>query len=51
VPSITTASVVSEQIAMSRAKPLRGAEDALGAPICSEKGVAVAIDAFSRTLV
>jgi hypothetical protein len=37
-PSIATATAASEQIPVSRAKPLRGAEGALDAVICSEKG-------------
>jgi hypothetical protein len=45
------ATVASEQIGMSRAKPLRGAEGALDIPMCSEKRVAVAIDGLSRTLL
>jgi hypothetical protein len=45
-PSKATATVVSEQIRVSRAKPLRGAEGALDILICSEKRVAVAIDGF-----
>jgi hypothetical protein len=49
-PSIATATVSSEQIRGSRAKPLCGAEGALDALICSEKRVAVVIDGFSRTL-
>jgi hypothetical protein len=48
-PSITTATVASEQIRKSRAKPLRGAEGALDFLICSEKRVAVAIDGIFRT--
>jgi hypothetical protein len=37
-PSVATATVDSEQIRMSRAKPLRGAQGALDILICSEKG-------------
>jgi hypothetical protein len=44
VPWIATPTVASEQIRMSRAKPLCGAEGALDILICSEKRVAVAID-------
>jgi hypothetical protein len=50
-PSIATATVASEQIRVSRAKPLRGAEGDLDAQICSENRIAVAIDGFSRTLL
>jgi hypothetical protein len=49
VPSTATATVVSEQMRESRAKPLRGAEGAPDSRICSENRVAVAIDGFSRT--
>jgi hypothetical protein len=37
-PSFAAATIASEQIRMSRAKPPRGAEDALDILICSEKG-------------
>ena len=36
----------SEQISVSRLKPLRGAEGGLDTLICSEKTLAVAIDGF-----
>jgi hypothetical protein len=36
-PSIATATVASEQIRMSRAKPPRRAEGALDILVCSEK--------------
>jgi len=39
----------SEQIRMSRVKPLRGAEGALDILICSERFVAVAIDGAMRS--
>jgi hypothetical protein len=45
-PSIATAAKTSEQIRLSRAKPLRGAEGALDSLICSEERLAVAIDDF-----
>ena len=41
--------VASDQIGVSRAKPLRGAESALDTPICSGKRVAVAIDGLIST--
>jgi hypothetical protein len=44
--SIATATVASEQIRMSRARPLRGAEGALDIMICSEKRIVVVIDGF-----
>jgi hypothetical protein len=47
-PSIATATLFFEQISVSRAKPLRGAEGALDALICSEATVAVAIDGANR---
>jgi hypothetical protein len=37
-PSFAAATIASEQIRMSRAKPPRGAEDALDILFCSEKG-------------
>jgi hypothetical protein len=37
-PSIAAATIASEQIRVSRAKPLRGAKGALDILICSEKG-------------
>jgi hypothetical protein len=40
------ATVASEQIRVSRAKPLRGAEGALDTLICSENRLAVTIDGF-----
>jgi len=46
LPSIATAAKTSEQIGLSRVKPLRGAEGALDSPICSEERLAVAIDGF-----
>ncbi len=42
------ASVSSEQIGVSRAKPLRGAEGALDTLICSEVFAAIAIDGPTR---
>jgi hypothetical protein len=50
-PSIVTATIASEQIKVSRAKPLRGAERALDTLIRSENRAAVAIDDFFRTLL
>src|SRR5579864_8242912 len=47
-PSIAMASVSSEQISVSRAKPLRGAEGALDTLICSEVFAAIAIDGPTR---
>jgi hypothetical protein len=38
------AAKASEQISLSRAKPLRGAEGALDRLICSEGTLAIAID-------
>jgi hypothetical protein len=42
------ATVASEQIKMSRATPLRGAEGGLDILICSEKRVAVRSTAFPQ---
>jgi hypothetical protein len=36
----------SEQMTLSRVKPLRGAEGALDSVICSEQTLAIAIDGF-----
>jgi hypothetical protein len=47
-PSIAMASVSSEQINVSRVKPLRGAEGALDTLICSEAFAAIAIDGNER---
>jgi hypothetical protein len=44
MPSIAMAAKTSEQIRLSRAKPLRGAEGALDNLICSEATLAIAID-------
>jgi hypothetical protein len=38
----------SEQISVSRVKPLRGAEGALDTLICSEETLAIAIDGTER---
>ncbi|MFY9835742.1 MAG: hypothetical protein WAK55_04610 [Xanthobacteraceae bacterium] len=47
---IATTTVASEQIRVSRAKPLRGAEGALDTLICSEKGWPLRLTALPQRL-